>query len=157
VQWDWFHLVHWPLSGILYQTWKRDEMSGKGNRSTRWKSAPVLIWPPQIPDDLIWAPTLAAAIGSRRTSAELWHGLCWWQSWNYNIFILKNPKCMKRCFKFPEAGLGRHGQWSCSYRYITRICVASFASSWKWHKRQGIQNMKRNVKKMCENYHWCIM
>jgi hypothetical protein len=39
---------------------------GRGNRSTRSKPAPV---PPQIPHDLTWDRTRAAAVGSRQLNA----------------------------------------------------------------------------------------
>jgi hypothetical protein len=39
---------------------------GRGNRSTQRKPAPVPLCPPQIPHDLTWARTRAAAVGSRR-------------------------------------------------------------------------------------------
>jgi hypothetical protein len=39
---------------------------GKGNRSTRRKPAPVPLCPPQILHELIWARSLATAVGSRR-------------------------------------------------------------------------------------------
>jgi hypothetical protein len=42
---------------------------GRGNRSTRRKSAPVSLCPPQIPHDLTWDRTRAAAVGSRRLTA----------------------------------------------------------------------------------------
>jgi hypothetical protein len=44
---------------------------GRGKRSTRRKPAPVPLCLPQIPHDL----TRAAAVGSRRLTAWLWHGL----------------------------------------------------------------------------------
>jgi hypothetical protein len=44
-------------------------MIGRGNRSTRRKPALVPLCPPQIPHDLNWARTLAAAVGSRRLTA----------------------------------------------------------------------------------------
>jgi hypothetical protein len=44
---------------------------GRGNRSIRRKPAPVSLRPPQIPYDLNWARTRAAAIGSRRLTAGL--------------------------------------------------------------------------------------
>jgi hypothetical protein len=37
---------------------------GRENRSTRRKPAPVPLCPPQIPHDLTWARTRAAAVGS---------------------------------------------------------------------------------------------
>jgi hypothetical protein len=40
------------------------------NRSTRRKPAPVPLCPPQIPYDLTWARTQAAAVGSRRLTAS---------------------------------------------------------------------------------------
>jgi hypothetical protein len=42
---------------------------GKGNRSTRRKRAPMPLYPPQIPHDVTWARTRAAAVGSRRITA----------------------------------------------------------------------------------------
>jgi hypothetical protein len=42
---------------------------GRGNRSTRRKSVPVPLCLPQIPHDLTWARTLAAAVGSPRLTA----------------------------------------------------------------------------------------
>jgi hypothetical protein len=42
---------------------------GRGNRSTGRKPASVLLCPPQIPRDLAWARTRAAAVGSRRLTA----------------------------------------------------------------------------------------
>jgi hypothetical protein len=44
-------------------------MSDRGNRSTRRKPAPLPLYPPQIPHDLSWAVTRAAAVGSRRLTA----------------------------------------------------------------------------------------
>jgi hypothetical protein len=40
-------------------------MIGRGNRSTERKHAPVPLCPPQIPHDLTWARTQAAAVGSQ--------------------------------------------------------------------------------------------
>jgi hypothetical protein len=42
---------------------------GRGNRSTRTKPAPVPLCPPQIPLDLTWDRTRAAAVGSQRLTA----------------------------------------------------------------------------------------
>jgi hypothetical protein len=42
---------------------------GKGNRRTGRKPAPVPLRSPQIPHDLTWARTRAAALGSRRLTA----------------------------------------------------------------------------------------
>jgi hypothetical protein len=42
---------------------------GRGNRSTRRKTAPVPLCPPQIPHELTRAPTRAAAMGSQRLTA----------------------------------------------------------------------------------------
>jgi hypothetical protein len=75
VGWDWVHLVRWPLIGLLYQPQVIDDAEcgavigmrvGRGIRSTRRKPAPVPLCPPQIPDDLTWARSRAAAVGSRR-------------------------------------------------------------------------------------------
>jgi hypothetical protein len=42
---------------------------GRGTRSTRRKPAPLPLCPPQIPHDLTWVRTRAAAVGSRRLTA----------------------------------------------------------------------------------------
>jgi hypothetical protein len=42
---------------------------GRGNRSTRRKLTPVPLCPPQIPHDLTWARTRAAAVGSPQLTA----------------------------------------------------------------------------------------
>jgi hypothetical protein len=59
-------LVRRPLIGLLYQRRRIDDdecgavgemRTGRGNRSTRRKHAPVPLCPPQIPYDLMWART----------------------------------------------------------------------------------------------------
>jgi hypothetical protein len=45
---------------------------GRVNRSTRRKPAPVPLCPPQIPHDLTWVRTRAAAVGSRRITAPFY-------------------------------------------------------------------------------------
>jgi hypothetical protein len=63
-----------PLFGQLYQLRMIDddecgavgEVSGRGNRNTRRKPAPLPFCPPQIPQDLTWARTRVAALGIRR-------------------------------------------------------------------------------------------
>jgi hypothetical protein len=64
--------------GLLYQPRMIDDDDyetvggmriGRGNRSTRRKPAPVPHCPPQIPHDLTWDRTRAAAVGSRRLTA----------------------------------------------------------------------------------------
>jgi hypothetical protein len=40
--------------------------TGRGNRSTRWKPAPVPLCPPQIPYDLTWSRSRTVAVGSLR-------------------------------------------------------------------------------------------
>jgi hypothetical protein len=75
---SWFHLVRRPLIGLLYQPRMVDDDEcgavcgmriGRGNRSTRRKPAPVPLCPSQIPHDLTWAWTRAAAVGSRPLTA----------------------------------------------------------------------------------------
>jgi hypothetical protein len=75
--WYWAHLVRWPLTGLLYQAQMiHDDCGavggmriGRGNRSTRSKPTPVLLCPPQVPYNLTWARTRAAAVGNRRLTA----------------------------------------------------------------------------------------
>jgi hypothetical protein len=64
--------------GLLYQPRMIDDYDygavggmriGRGNRCTRRKPAPVPLCPPQIPHDLTWDRTRAAAAGSRRLTA----------------------------------------------------------------------------------------
>jgi hypothetical protein len=78
VGWDWVHLVRRPLSGLLYQPRMIDEVCGavgimrigRRNRSTRRKPAPAPLFPPQIPHELTWDGTRAAAVGSQRVTAS---------------------------------------------------------------------------------------
>jgi hypothetical protein len=76
--WGWVHLLRRPLIGLLYQLRMIDgdecvAVGGmrisRGNRSTRRKTAPVSLCPPQNPHDMTWARTRAA---------ELWHGQFSW-------------------------------------------------------------------------------
>jgi hypothetical protein len=63
--------------GLLYQPQMIDDECvavggvriGTGNRSDRRKPAPLSLCPPQIPHDLTWARTQAAAVGSWRLTA----------------------------------------------------------------------------------------
>jgi hypothetical protein len=71
------HLVRRPLTGLLYLLRIDDDECGtvggmrigRGSRSNRRKHAPVPLCPPQIPHDLTWARTRAAAVGNRRLTA----------------------------------------------------------------------------------------
>jgi hypothetical protein len=68
------HLVRRPLTGLLYQPIMIDDECGavdgmrigRGNWSTQRKPASVPLCPPQIPHDLTWARTRAAAVGISR-------------------------------------------------------------------------------------------
>jgi hypothetical protein len=70
--WDWVHFVRRTLTGLFYQPRTMvDECgtvggmrTGRGNQSTRRKSAPVPLFPPQIPYDLTWTRTRAPEICS---------------------------------------------------------------------------------------------
>jgi hypothetical protein len=68
-----------PLTGLLYQPRMIDDgdcgatggmKTGRGNRSTRRKTAPVPLCPPQISYDLTGARNRAAAVGSQRLTAR---------------------------------------------------------------------------------------
>jgi hypothetical protein len=58
--WDWVHLARRPLTGLFYQPRMMDDECravggmriARGNRSTRRKSAPMSLCPPQNPHDL---------------------------------------------------------------------------------------------------------
>jgi hypothetical protein len=76
--WDWVHLVLRPLFGLLHQPRMIDQddcgaiggmRTDRGNWSTLRKPAPVPLCSPQIPHDMAWARTPAAAVGSRRLTA----------------------------------------------------------------------------------------
>jgi hypothetical protein len=78
VAWDWVHVARRLLIGLLYHPRIIDDDEygafggmriGRGNWSTRRKPAPVPLCPPQMPHDLIWVRTRAAAVGSRRQTA----------------------------------------------------------------------------------------
>jgi hypothetical protein len=65
--------------GLLYQPRMIDDDDygtvggmriGRENRSTRRKSAPVPLCPPQIPHDQTWDRSRAAAVGSQRLTAD---------------------------------------------------------------------------------------
>jgi hypothetical protein len=75
-------LARRPLIGLLYKPRMIDDDDdddecgavgrmkiGRENRSTLRKPAPVPLRPPQIPHDLNWARTRAAAVGSGRLTA----------------------------------------------------------------------------------------
>jgi hypothetical protein len=72
--WDWVRLVCRPLFGLLYHPQMMVDdgcggvsgMSGKGNRSTPRKPAPMSLFPPHVPHELTRARTQVAAAGSRR-------------------------------------------------------------------------------------------
>jgi hypothetical protein len=74
MRWDCVHLVLQPLFGLLYQPQIIDDdcgaisgmRIGRENRTTRRKTAPVPLCPPQIPHDLTRARTRVVAVGSRR-------------------------------------------------------------------------------------------
>jgi hypothetical protein len=108
VQSDRVHLVRRPLTDLLYQPRTIDDecgavggmRTGRGNRSTRRKPAPVPLCPPQIPHDLTWAWTRAAAMGIRRLTAwAMTRPLCWvryklvpWEiQWNGMDWIIRDP------------------------------------------------------------------
>jgi hypothetical protein len=76
LEWDWVHLVRRPLIGLLCQPRMIDGYGAiggiridRGNRSTRRKPAPVPLCPLQIPHDLTWVRTRAAAVGSQQQTA----------------------------------------------------------------------------------------
>jgi hypothetical protein len=45
-------------------------MIGRGKRSTRRKPAPVLLSPPQIPNDMIWTGTKAVPVQCQQLTAR---------------------------------------------------------------------------------------
>jgi hypothetical protein len=68
-EWHWVHLVRRPLFGLLYQPRMMDDKCGsvdgmiyRRNRNTRRKPASVPLCPTQIPHDLTYARTRAAAV-----------------------------------------------------------------------------------------------
>jgi hypothetical protein len=63
--------TNWPIVPAPgdYENGDFRGMTGKDNRSTRRKPAPVPFCPPQIPHDLTWARTYAATVESQRLTA----------------------------------------------------------------------------------------
>jgi hypothetical protein len=66
--------TNWPIVPASDDYYGRGAVggmrNGRGNRSTRRKPAPVPLCPQQIPHDLTWARTRAAAVGSRRLTVR---------------------------------------------------------------------------------------
>jgi hypothetical protein len=108
--WDWVHLVRRPPFGLLYQGKITDEYGavgekrpGRGNWSTRIKPASVPLSAPQIPQDLIWDRTGAAAVGSRWLTAWAMTRLLMnhyrlfnvtkWRWYPYMLFLRKHKIC----------------------------------------------------------------
>jgi hypothetical protein len=74
---------------------------GRGNRSTWRKPAPVPLCPQQIPHNLTWAGTRAAAVGSQQQSVAVlpklqssWEGLYKVVTWINDVVyrIQRNPR-----------------------------------------------------------------
>jgi hypothetical protein len=59
---------------------------GRGNRITRRKHSPVSLCPPQIPHDLTWDRTRAAAVGNRRLTA-------WAMAWTSTHSLVTDSFC----------------------------------------------------------------
>jgi hypothetical protein len=57
----------WPIVPVPDED---DVMSGRGNRSTKRKPAPVPLCPPQIPHALTRAQTRAVTVGSQQLAAR---------------------------------------------------------------------------------------
>jgi hypothetical protein len=105
VGWDWVHFLRRPLIVLLYQLQimsvdSRWNENWQGIQSTRRKPALVSLCTPQIPHDLAWARTRAAAERSRRRTA--WatarptfvltqhvtnYGIC--RTWCFVIYVLQ--------------------------------------------------------------------
>jgi hypothetical protein len=68
--------TYWPIVSAPgdYDNGEIGGMTGRGNRSTRRRPAPVPLCPPQTPH-AARTRTRAAAVGSQRLTAELRHGL----------------------------------------------------------------------------------
>jgi hypothetical protein len=83
----------------------------KGNRSTRRKTGPEPVCPPQIPHDLTWARTRAAVVGSRR----LTHCLVtvWPEPVEYNPHL--RILISKMCFNTGHLSLSR--SWNCLFLF----------------------------------------
>jgi hypothetical protein len=110
VGWDWVHLVQRSLTGLLYQPRMIDDVCGafggmtigKGNRSNYSENTcPSATFPPQIPHDLTWARTRAAAVGSRRLTVWALRSLITQHliHWLYVRFLLVRRLSMNYFFK----------------------------------------------------------
>jgi hypothetical protein len=78
VLWNWVHLARRPIFGLLYQPRMMDDDEcgvvggmriGRGKPKYSEKSCPVPLCPPQIPHDLTWDRSRAAAVGNQRLTA----------------------------------------------------------------------------------------
>jgi hypothetical protein len=69
-------IFHWPIVPAMVTTLQQslERMTGRENRSTRRKPAPVTLSSPQIPHDFTSAGTRAATVGRRRLTLQLRHG-----------------------------------------------------------------------------------
>jgi hypothetical protein len=121
----WVHLLRRPLTDLLYRPRTIEDEGGavggmrigRGNKSNPRKPSPVSLGPSQIPHDLIWARTLAAALGSRQLTAELWHGH-WPQC--YHLLQVTNWKQVKIITVKRKTTFRAPGIFSCSSEFTCR-------------------------------------
>jgi hypothetical protein len=99
--WDRVHCVSRPAVGLLYLSRMTDEYGtiggmriGRRNRSTRRKSAPVPIFPLQVPHGLIWDQRQAATVTNRlnygtafEPNLVTFSDISWPRSWS------REPSC----------------------------------------------------------------
>jgi hypothetical protein len=84
-------LVPWPILGLCTCTewWMMTSVMSVGWMAGR-KPAPVTLYPPQIPHDLTWSRTRAAAVGSRWLNS--WATA--WLYFDYNSVFISFPSWM---------------------------------------------------------------
>jgi hypothetical protein len=141
-----------PLFGLLYQPQMIDDdcgevggmRTGRGNLSTQWKPAPVSLCPPQMPYDLTWARTRAAAVGSLRLTAwaiarpvrrvtartNLRGTCCWFEGYSTTLYHLQSVTQCHRAgwcgdtFHLYQRGFrfeSRPGNWLSSLTFFVDI------------------------------------
>jgi hypothetical protein len=126
-------LVRSPWNGPLYQSWMIDErngasggaLTGKGNRSTRRKPAPIPLCPQQNSHELIWDWT-RAAWGMARPGITLHHSVFSIPKSVHGFqplkFLLKKYNlCLKRIKRITES-IGRN----CRLKWSFRIPILIF-------------------------------
>jgi hypothetical protein len=139
MEWGWVYLVRRPLTGLFYHPLMIDDDDecgtvggmriSRGNRGTRRKPVPVPLCPPQIPQDLTWARSRAAAEGSRRLTG-----------WTVaRPSFRSNSSLLWTQFNF-----GPLRTWKCFYsvsNYLVLNYIMRLISWSNWLRHSGLWNL----------------